>query len=177
MNKAILLCASIGWQTIYDEKGRPKARHIGVSVSWMPYEISYKRCGFNHHISAEYANLMQREPQRIEMMVDHIARCFASAAAKLMEQHHAEPSDMSEACDELRRGLTDGFRSFLENDKIWIHHFNEVLNVPKGSRYRAQDGEWYEAEEDMMIVIHCGAGEQMMTQAEYERIKQKEDKK
>jgi hypothetical protein len=118
--------------------------------------------------------MMRREPQRIEMMADNIASCFAIAAAKLMEQHHAEPSDMSEACEELRRGLPDGFRSFLENDQIWIHHFNQVLNVPKGSRYRAEDGEWYEAEEDAMIVVHCGAGEQMMTQAEYERMKQKE---
>ena len=116
MKKAILLCASIGWQTIYDEKGRPKARHIVVSVSWMPYEMSYKRCGFNHHISGEYANLKQCKPQRIEIMVDHITRCFASAAAKLMEQYHAEPSDMSDACEELRRGLPDGYRSFLEND-------------------------------------------------------------
>lgn len=174
MKKAILLCASIGWQTIYDEKGRPKTRHIGVSVSWMPYDISYKRCGFNRCISVEYAKMMRREPQRIEMMADNIANCFAIAAAKLMEQHHAEPSDMTEACEELRRGLPDGFRSFLENDQIWIHHFNQVLNVPKGSRYRAEDGELYEAEEDAMIVVHCGAGEQMMTQAEYERMKQKE---
>ena len=174
MNKAILLCASIGWQTIYDEKGRPESRNIGVSVSWMPYEISYKRCGFVHRISEVYADLMRREPQLIETMVGHIARCFASEAAKLMEQRHAEPSDMSEACEELRRGLPDGFRSFLENDQIWIHHFNQVLNVPKGSRYRAEDGEWYEAEEDAMIVVRCGAGEQMMTQAEYERMKLKE---
>ena len=175
MNKAILLCASIGRQTIYDEKGRPKPKRIiGVSVSWMPYEISYKRCGFNHCITDAYANLMRHEPQLIETMVDNITKCFASAAAKLMEQNHAEPSDMSEACEELRRGLLDGFRSFLENDKIWIHHFNQVLNVPKGSRYRAEDGEWYEAEEDAMIVVRCGAGEQMMTQAEYEQMKQKE---
>ena len=171
MKKAILLCASIGWQTIYDEKGRPKARHIVVSVSWMPYEMSYKRCGFNHHISGAHANLMQREPQWIEMMVDHIARCFASAAAKLMERNHAEPSDMTEACDELRRGLPDGFRAFFENENVWIHHFCHVLNVPKGSRYRASDGEWYEAEEDMMIAVRYGAGEQMMTQSEFERLK------
>ena len=71
----------------------------------MPYEISYKRCGFNHLISEVDADLIRREPQRIEMMVDYIARCFASAAAKLMEQHRAEPSDMSEACEELRRWL------------------------------------------------------------------------
>ena len=174
MNKAILLCASIGWQIIYDENGRPKAKHIGVSVSWMPYDISYKLCGFNHCISGEIVNLMRREPQRIEKMVDYIARCFASAAARLMEKNHADPSDTSDACDELRRGLLEGFRSFLENDKIWIHHFNQVLNVPKGSRYRAEDGEWYEADEDAMIVVRCGAGEQMMTQAEYERTKQNE---
>lgn len=174
MIKAILLCASIGWQTRFDEKGRPKSRHIGVSVSWMPHEISYKRCGFNHHISCEYANLMRREPQWIETMVDHITRCFVSEAAKLIEQNHAEPSDMSEACEELRRWLPDGFRSFFENENILIHHFNQVLNVPKGSRYRAEDGEWYEADEDAMIVVRCGAGEQMMTQEEYERIKQKE---
>ena len=161
MKKAILLCASIGWQTIYDEKGRPKARHIGVSVSWMPYEISYKRCGFNHLISGEYAPLLHLEPQRIETMVDHITRCFASAAAKLMEQHHAEPSDMSEACKELRQWLPEGFRSFLENDDIWIHHFNHVMNVPKGSRYRAEDGEWYEAYEYATIVVHSSAGEQI----------------
>ena len=175
MNKAILLCASIGWQTIYDEKGRSKSKKISMSVSWMPYEISYNRCGFNHCISDVDANLMRREPQRIEMMVNYIVRCFASEAAKLMEQSHAEPSDMSEACEELRRWLPDGFRSFLENDEIWIHHFNQVVNVPKGSRYRAEDGEWYEAEEDAMIVVRCGAGEQMMTQAEYKQIKQKED--
>ena len=174
MNKAILLCASIGWQTTYDEKGRPKAKHIGVSVLWMPYEMSYKRCGFNHRISGENANLMQREPQRIEMMVDHIARCFATAAAKLMEQHHAEPSDMSEACKELRRWLPEGFRSFLKNDEVWIHHFNHVLNVPKGGRYCYEDGEWYEAYEYEMIVVHSSADEQMTTQPEYERIKHKE---
>ena len=154
MTKIIILCAIIGWQTTFDEKGRPKARHIDVWVSWMPYEISYKKFGFNHHISCVYANLMRREPQWIETMVDHITRCFVSGAAKLMEQNHAEPSDMSEACDELRRWLSEGLRSFLENDKIWIHHFNQVLNVPKGSRYRAEDGEWYEAEEDAMIVVH-----------------------
>ena len=118
MNKAILLCASIGWQTIYDEKGRPKTRNIGVSVSWMPYEISYKRCGFNHHISCEYADLMRREPQRIEMMADNIAGCFAIAAAKLIEQHHAEPSDMSEACEELRRGLPDGSAVSLKTTRF-----------------------------------------------------------
>ena len=87
-----------------------------------------------------------------------------------MDQNHVEPSDMSEACEELRRGLSDGFRNFLENDKIWIHHFNQVQVVPKGSRYRAEDGEWYEAEEDMMIVVHCGAGSQMMTQEEFTKI-------
>lgn len=175
MKKSILLCVSIGWQTIYDEKGRPKSKNIGVSVSWMPYEISLKRCGFNHRIPGMYANLMRRQPQLIEMMADQIARCFASGAAKMMEQKHAEPSDMSEVCEKLRRVLPYGFRSFLENDKIWIHHFNQVLNVPKGSRYRAEDGEWYEADEDAMIVVRCGAAEQMMTQAEYERMKQKED--
>ena len=169
MNKAVLLAACIGWQTEYDDKGRPKGRFLGVSVSWMPYEMCYKRCGFNHHISDEWAFLMRREPQRIEMIVDHIARCFTIAAVKLIEQNHAEPSDISEACEELRRGLPDGFRSFLENDKIWIHHFNQVLNVPKGSRYRAEDNEWYEAEEDAMIVVRRGAGEQMMTQAEFEQ--------
>ena len=175
MSKAILLCASIGWQTIYDEKGRPKARHIGVSVSWMPYEMSYKRCGYNHHISEEFFERMRHDPRLIEMQVDAVVRCFVNGAIKLMVQHHAELSDMSEACEELRRGLPEGFRSFLENDKTWIHHFNEVLNVPKGCRYRADDGEWYEAEEDAIIVVRYGAGDQMMTQAEYERIKQKED--
>jgi hypothetical protein len=91
-----------------------------------------------------------------------------------MEQHHAEPSDMSEACKELRQWLPEGFRSFLKNDEVWIHHFNHVLNVPKGSRYRAEDGEWYEAYEYEMIVVHSSAGEQMTTQPEYERIKHKE---
>ena len=67
----------------------------------------------------------------------------------------------------------DGFRAFFENENVWIHHFNQVLNVPKGSPYRASDGEWYEADEDMMIVVRCGGGEQMMTQAEFERFKQK----
>ena len=132
MNKAILLCASIGWQTIYDEKGRPKARHIGVSVSWMPYEISYKRCGFNHHISGEYAKLMQREPQRIEMMVDNIARCFASAAAKLMEQHHAELSDMSEALHSKRMAkCKQRVKEYINRRQIHLHDVAiEVESAP-----------------------------------------------
>ena len=170
MNKAILLCASIGWQTINDEEDGPKSRHIVVSVSWMPYVISYKRCKFNYHISGEFTNLTQREPQLIEMMVDRIARYFARASAKLMEQNMSEVSDLTDACDELRRGLPDGFRAFLENGNVWIHHFNQVQVVPKGSRYRAEDGEWYEAEENMIIVVHCGAASQMMTQEEFTKI-------
>ena len=175
MRQAILLTASIGWQTQYDDRGRPKWRFVGVSVSWMPYEMSCKECGYNHHITEESIERMRHDPRLIEMQVDAVVRCFVNGAIKLMEQHHAELSDMSEACEELRRGLPEGFRSFLENDKTWIHHFNEVLNVPKGCRYRADDGEWYEAEEDAIIVVRYGAGDQMMTQAEYERIKQKED--
>ena len=171
MEKAVLLCASIGWRSRYNEKGEPTGRDMAVSVRWMPYKMSYKRCGFNHRISDVYASLMRHEPQWIEMMVDQITRDFASAAAKLMEQNHAEPSDMSEACEELRRGLSDGFRSFLADDKIWIHHFNQVQVVPKGSRYRAEDGEWYEAEENMIIVVHCGAVSQMMTQEEFTKIR------
>jgi len=175
MNKAILLCASIGWQTIYDEKGRPKARHISVSVSWMPYEMSCKECGYNHHITEESVERMRHDPKLIEMQVDVVVRCFVNGAARLMEQKISEVSDLTEACDELRHGLSDGFRAFLKNENVWIHHFNEVLNVPKGSPYRASDGEWYEAEEDMMIAVRCGCGEQIMTQAEFERFKQKED--
>jgi len=141
--KVVILDACIEWQERYDEKGRPICKlcnQIGVLVSWMPFEISYNKYIFHHLFSGEYAGLMRREPQQIEMMVDYIARHFANAAAKLMEQNHLEPPDMSEACEELRRGLPYGFRSFLENGKIWIHHFNHVLNVPKGSRYRAEDG-------------------------------------
>ena len=170
--KAVLLAASIGWQTKYDDKGRPKGRFVGVSVSWMPYEMSYKRCGYNHHITEEFAARMRHDPRLIEMQVDAVVRCFVNGAARLMEQKMSEVSDLTEACDELRRGLPDGFRAFLENDNdVWIHHFCHVLNVPKGSRYRASDGEWYEAEEDMMIAVRYGAGDQMMTQAEYERLK------
>ena len=62
------------------------------------------------------------------------------------------------------------------DDVEWAFPFEhyDVVYMSKGSRYRAEDGEWYEADEDAMIVVRCGAGEQMMTQAEYERIKQKE---
>jgi hypothetical protein len=137
----------------------------------MPYEMSYKRCGYNHHITEEFAERMRNDPRLIEMQVDAVVRCFVNGAARLMEQKMSEVSDLTEACEELRQGLTDGFRSFLENDNIWIHHFNQVLNVPKGSRYRASDGEWYEAEEDMMIAVRYGAGDQMMTKAEFERLK------
>jgi hypothetical protein len=98
------------------------------------------------------------------MQADSISRNFTLGAMKLMEQRMSDPSDMSLACAQLKRALPEGLRSFLTDDKIWIHHFNEVLNVPKGSLYRAQDGEWHEAEDDMMIVIHCGAGGQMMSQ-------------
>ena len=170
--KAVLLAASIGWQTQYDDKGRPKGRFVGVSVSWMPYEMSYKRCGYNHHITEEFAARMRHDQRLIEMQVDAVVRCFVNGAARLMEQKMSEVSDLTEACDELRRGLPDGFRAFFENDNdVWIHHFCHVLNVPKGSRYRASDGEWYEAEEDMMIAVRYGAGEQMMTQSEFERLK------
>ena len=132
--KAVLLAASIGWQTQYDDKGRPKGRFVGVSVSWMPYEMSYKRCGYNHHITEEFAARMRHDPRLIEMQVDAVVRCFVNGAARLMEQKMSEVSDLTDACDELRRGLPDGFRAFLENDNdVWIHHFCHVLNVPKGS--------------------------------------------
>jgi hypothetical protein len=170
--KAVLLAASIGSQTQYNDKGRPNGRFVGVSVSWMPYEMSYKWCGYNHHITEEFAARMRQDPRLIEMQVDAVVRCFVNEAARLMERKMSEVSDLTEACDELRRGLPDGFRAFLENDNdVWIHHFCHVLNVPKGSRYRASDGEWYEAEEDMMIAVRYGAGDQMMTQAEFERLK------
>ena len=171
MNQAVLLCASIGWQVRYNEKGQPIGRDMAVSVSWMPWEMSYKRCGFNHKISEPFTDYMRSDPRQIEMQTDGIVSNFALGAMKLMEQRMSEPSDVSQACVELKKALPEGLRSFLNDDKIWIHHFNEVLNVPKGSRYRAQDGEWYEAEEDMMIVIHCGAGGQMMSQAEFERTR------
>ena len=173
MRKAILLTASIGWQTLYDGKGRPKGRLVGVSVSWMPYEMSCKECGYNHHITEESIERMRHDQQMIEMQVEAVVRCFVNGAARLVEQKISEVSDLTEACDELRHVLPDGFRAFFENDKVWIHHFNDVLNVPKGSPYRASDGEWYEAEEDMMIAVRCGGGEQMMTQAEFERFRQK----
>jgi hypothetical protein len=48
------------------------------------------------------------------------------------------------------------------------------MNVPKGSRYCAEDGECYEAYEYETIVVHSGAGEKMMKQAEYEPIKHKQ---
>ena len=152
MKKAVLLCASIGWQSRYNDKGEPTGRDMAVSVSWMPYKMSYKRCCYNHHITEEFAARMRYDPRLIEMQVDAVVRCFVNGAAKLMAQNHAEPSDMSEACEELRRWLSDGFRSFLADDKIWIYHFNQVQVVSKGSLYRSEDGEWYEAEEDMMIV-------------------------
>lgn len=170
MKKAVLLCASIGWQSRFNEKGEPTGRDMAVSVSWMPWLMSYKRCAYNHHITEEFAARMRYDPRLIDMQVDAVVRCFVNGAARLMEQNHAEPSDMSEACEELRQVLPDGFRAFLENGKIWIYHFNQVLNVPKGSLYRAEDGEWYEAEEDMMIVVHGGAGSQMMTQEEFTKI-------
>ena len=169
MNQTVLLCASIGWQVRYDEKGRPIGRDMAVSVSWMPWEMSYKRCGFNHKISEPFTDYMRSDPRQIEMQTNAIVSNFALGAMKLMKDKMSEPSDVSQACEELKHTLPEGLRSFLNDDKIWIYHFNEVLNVPKGSRYRAQDGEWYEAEEDMMIVIHCGAGSQMMSQAEFEK--------
>ena len=172
---AVLLAASIGWQTRYDEKGRPIGRFVGVSVSWMPYEMSYKRCGYNHQVTEAFLERMRQDPRLIDMQVDAVVRCFMKGAIALMERKECEVSDVSQACDELKRGLPAGFRAFLENEDVWIHHFCHVLNVPKGSRYRASDGEWYEAEEDMMIAVRYGAGDQMMTQAEYERMnKQKE---
>jgi hypothetical protein len=144
---------------------------MAVSVSWMPWEMSYKRCGFNHKISEPFTDYMRSDPRQIEMQTNAIVSNFALGAMKLMKDKMSEPSDVSQACEELKHALPEGLRSFLADDKIWIHHFNEVLNVPKGSRYRAQDGEWYEAEEDMMIVIHCGAGSQMMSQAEFEKAR------
>ncbi len=168
--KVVILHACIEWQTRHDEKGQPICNQIGVSVSWMPFEISYNTCIFYHFFSGEYANLMRREPQRIEMISDYIAKKFVDEARKLFEKNQTEPSDMTEACKVLRRGMTEGFRSFIKNDKKWIHLFNALLRVPKGSRYRAEDGEWYEAEKDAMIVGYCGAGDQMMTQAEYRQI-------
>lgn len=167
--KVVILLACIEWQTRHNEKGQPICNQIGVSVSWMPFEISYNKCIFYHFFPGEYANLMRRKPQRIEMISDYIAKKFVDEARKLFEQNQTEPSDMTEACKVLRRGMTEGFRSFIKNDKKWIHHFNHVLNVPKGSHYRAEDGEWYEAEKDAMIIVHCGAGDQMMTQAEYKQ--------
>ncbi len=167
--KVVILHACIEWLTRRDEKGQPICNQIGVTVSWIPFEISYNKCIFYHFLSGEYANLMRREPQRIEMVSDYIAKKFVDEARKLFEKNKTEPSDMTEACKVLGRGLPNGFRSFLENDKIWIHHFNHVLNVPKGSRCRAEDGNWYEAEKDAIILVHCGAGDQMMTQAEYEQ--------
>ena len=158
MDQAVLLCASIGWQARHNKKGQYIGRDMAVSVSWMPYEMSYKRCGFNHHISEQFTDYMRHDPRQIDMQADSIARNFALGAMKLMEQIASDPPDVSLACAQLKRALPEGLRSFLADDKIWIHHFNEVLNVPKGSRYRAQDGEWYEAEEDMMIAVRCGDG-------------------
>lgn len=173
MNQAVLLCASIGWQVRYNEKGQPIGRDMAVSVSWMPWEMSYKRCGFNHKISEPFTDYMRSDPRQIEMQTNAIVSNFALGAMKLMKDKMSEPSDVSQACAELKRVLPEALRSFLADDKIWIHHFNVVLNVPKGSRYRAQDGEWYEAEEDMMIAIRCGAGSQMMSQAEFDKAKQR----
>ena len=152
MNKAILLCASIGWQSRYNDKGEPTGRDMAVSVSWMPWLMSYKRCAYNHHITEEFAARMRYDPRLIDMQVDAVVRCFVNGAAKLMEQNMSEVRDLTDACDELRRGLPDGFRAFLENGNVWIYHFNQVQVVSKGSLYRSEDGEWYEAEEDMMIV-------------------------
>jgi len=167
--KVVILNACIEWRTRHDEKGQPICNQIGVLVSWMPFEISYNKCMFCLFFSGEYANLMRREPQRIEMISDYIVKKFVEEARKLFEKNQTEPSDMTEACKVLRREITDGFRNFIKNDKKWIHLVNDVLGVPKGSLYRAENGEWYEAEKDAMIVVHSGAGDQMMTQAEYRK--------
>ena len=173
MNQAVLLCASIVWQFRYDKKGRPIGRDMAVSITWMPCEASYKRCGFNHKISEPFTDYMRSDPRQIDIQTKTIVNNFALGAKGLMKQILSESSDVSAACEELLQTIPEGLRSFLTDDQIWIHHFNEVLHVPKGSRYRAKDGEWYEAEEDMMIAVHCGAGDQMMSQADFERAKNK----
>ena len=82
---AVLLAASIGWQTRYDEKGRPIGRFVGVSVSWMPYEMSYKRCGYNHQVTEAFLERMREDPRLIDMQVDAVVRCFMKGAIALME--------------------------------------------------------------------------------------------
>lgn len=53
---------------------------MAVSVRWMPYKMSYKRCVCNHHITEEFAARMRYDPRLIEMQVDAVVRCFVNGA-------------------------------------------------------------------------------------------------
>jgi hypothetical protein len=168
MNKAVLLCAIIGWQSRYDENCRPIDRYLAVSMRWMPSAISRKNCVYNYRVSEQFVDYMRRHPKQIDILTGGVVSDFAIAAMKLMTSEMMPPYDVCEACEELKRKLPEGLRSFLADDKIWIHHFNEVFHVSKGCRYRGDDGCWHEAEDDMAIVL-CGfLDNQMMSQAEFE---------
>ena len=152
MTKALLTAAGISWLYLRDENGRYTGqRELAVIVDFQSKRINGKRCAFQQRYSEQ---MLKHIAMHIEDFAKNTIYHFARSVVEMCKRDGLEPLDTEECVELLMQSLPKGFEEFSKGrEEPWMQQYYSTLKVSRGTMYLGDDGDWHEADEDMLLIV------------------------
>lgn len=152
MTKALLTAAGISWLYLRDENGRYTGqRELAVIVDFQSKRINGKRCAFQQRYSEQ---MLKHIAMHIEDFAKNTIYYFARSVVEMCKRDGLEPLDTEECVELLMQSLPKGFEEFAKGrEEPWIQQYYSTFKVSRGTMYLGDDGDWHEADEDMLLIV------------------------
>jgi hypothetical protein len=131
MSKLLLTGLSIAWRVDYDENGKAVGRHVAIFANAEEAAPNGKRFGANMRMSRVMLDQIKINEQLFKEWVEaesnHIVKGFSIRAYQAGIE-----VNIPDMLIPLREQLTEGMKSFCENDMPWYHTFYIIKTLKPG---------------------------------------------